>query len=143
MPLHSQLVIRLYHLTFYISGRANILFKTDTIKTDPIEKQRNVNLLNTVTFENGFYFFTELGKFTGITATGTVEFAEKLQTVPIQSVTFHFQRQDFQKWLKSSIGDEELALRIDQIKAGFQDENLRKALSTTIQKRIAELQQHL
>ena len=116
--------------------------KTTTIKTHPIEKQKNLNLLNTVKFENGFHFFTELGKFTGITATITVEFAEKLQTVPIQSVTFHFQRQDFQKWLKNTIGDEELAKRINQIKAGFQDENLRKALSTTVQNRIAELQQH-
>jgi hypothetical protein len=118
------------------------LSKTATIKTHTIEKQKNLNLLNTVTFENGFHFFTELEKFTGITATSTMEFAEKLQTVPIQSVTFHFQRQDFQKWFKNTIGDEELATRINQIKAGFQDENLRKALSTTVQNRITELQQH-
>jgi hypothetical protein len=142
VPLHSQLVIRLYRLSFYISGRAHILSNTATIKNHPIEKQKNLNLLNTVKFENGFHFFTELGKFTGITATSTVEFAQKLQTVPIQSVTFHFQRQDFQKWLKNTIGDEELVTRINQIKAGFQDENLRKTLSTTVQNRIAELQQH-
>lgn len=79
MPSHSQLVIR---LSFYISGCANILSKTATAKKHPIEKQKNLNLLNTVTFENGFHFFTELGKFTGITATSTVEFAEKLQTIP-------------------------------------------------------------
>ena len=53
-----------------------------------------------------------------------VEFAEKLQIMPIQSVAFHFQRQDFQKWLKNTIGDEELAKRIDEIKAGSQDENI-------------------
>ena len=110
--------------------------KTATTKKQAIEKQKNLNLLNTVPIENGFHFFTELGKFTGITANSTVEFAEKLQIVPIQSVTFHFQRQDFQKWLKNTIGDEELSKRIDQIKAaGFQDENLRKALSTTVQNR--------
>ena len=120
----------------------HILSKTATIKTQPNEKQNHLNLLNTVPIENGFHFFTELGKFTGITATSTVEFAEKLQTVPIQSVTFHFQRQDFQKWLKNTIGDEELATRINQIKAGFQGENLRKALSTAVQNRITELQQH-
>jgi hypothetical protein len=118
------------------------LSKTTITKKQPIEKQKNLNLLNTVQIENGFHFFTELGKFTGITATSTMEFAEKLQTVPIQSVTFHFQRQDFQKWFKNTIGDEELATRINQIKAGFQDENLRKALSTTVQNRITELQQH-
>jgi hypothetical protein len=100
------------------------------------------NLLNNVPFEYGFQFFTERGKNTGVTATSMVEFAEKLQIVPIQSVTFHFQRQDFQKWFKNTVGDEELAKRIDQIKA-FQDEDLRKELSETVQNRIAELQRHL
>ncbi len=116
VPSQSQEVIRVYPYSSFISGRVHILSKTTITKKQPIEKQKNLNLLNTVQFENGFHFFTELGKFTGITATSTVEFAEKLQTVPIQSVTFHFQRQDFQKWLKNTIGDEELVKRIDQIK---------------------------
>ena len=142
VPSQSQEVIRLYPYSFSISGRVHILSKTAITKKQTIEKPKNLNLLNTVPFENGFHFFTELGKYTGITASSTVEFAEKLQTVPIQSVTFHFQRQDFQKWLKNTIGDEELAKRIDQIKAGSQDENLRKELSKTVQNRITELQQH-
>ena len=98
------------------------------------------NLLKTVPFEYSFQFFTELGKNTGITASNTVEFAEKLQIVPIQSVTFHFQRQDFQRWFINVIGDEELAKRIDQINVWtHDDENLRKKLSETVQNRIAEL----
>ena len=109
-------------------------------KKQTIEKQKNPNLLNSVPYENGFHFYTELGKYTGITACSTVEFAEKIQTIPIQSVIFHFQRQDFQKWLKNTIGDEELSKKIDQIKAGIQDENLRKELFKTAQNRIAELQ---
>ena len=99
-----------------------------------------LNLLNTVPFEKSFQFFTELGKNTGITASNTIEFAEKLQIVPIQSVTFHFQRQDFQRWFINVIGDEELAKRIDQINIwAHDDENLRKELSETVQNRIAEL----
>jgi len=38
-----------------------------------------LNLPDTVPFENSFQFFTELGKNTGVTASSTVEFAEKLQ----------------------------------------------------------------
>ena len=99
-----------------------------------------LNLLKTVPFEDGFQFFTELEKNTGITASSTVEFAEKLQIIPIQSVTFHFQRQDFQRWFKNNIGDEELAKRIDQINVWtHDDENLRKKLSETVQNRIDEL----
>jgi hypothetical protein len=115
------------------------LSKTAVTEKQTIEKRKNLNLLNTVSFENGFHFFTELGKNTGITASSTVEFAEKLQIIPIQSVTFHFQRQDFQKWLKNTIGDEELARRIDQINAWVHEENLRKELSKTVQNRITEL----
>ena len=99
-----------------------------------------LNLINIVPFEKGFQFYTELGKNTGITAGSTIEFAEKLQIVPIQSVTFHFQRQDFQKWFTNVIGDEELAKRINQINVWVHDdEKLRKELSETVQKRIAEL----
>ena len=105
-----------------------------------IEKQKNLNLLKTVPLKNGFHFYTELEKNTGITASSTVEFAEKLQIIPIQSVTFHFQRQDFQRWFKNTIGDEELAKRIDQINIWtHDDENLRRELSKTVQNRITEL----
>ena len=90
------------------------------------EKQKNLNLLNPVPLGYEFQFFTELGKNTGITARSTIEFAEKLQTIPIQSVTFHFQRQNFQKWFKNTINDEELAKRIDHINIWVHDdENLR------------------
>ena len=98
-----------------------------------------LNLINTVPFEKSFQFNVELGKSTGITASNTIEFAEKLQIVPIQSVTFHFQLQDFQKWFKNTVGDEELSKRIDQINVWtHDDENLRKKLSETVQNRIAE-----
>jgi menaquinone-dependent protoporphyrinogen IX oxidase len=106
----------------------------------PAEKREPQNLLNTVPFEKAFQFFTELEENTGITANSTSEFAEKLQIVPIRSVTFHFQRQDFQNWFKSTVGDEELSKRIDQINLWVHnDENLRKELSKTVQNRITEL----
>jgi menaquinone-dependent protoporphyrinogen IX oxidase len=99
-----------------------------------------LNPVKTVPFEKSFQFYTAVGKNTGITAISTVEFAKKLQIVPIQSVTFHFQRQDFQRWFINVIGDEELAKRIDQINVWtHDDENLRKKLSETVQNRIAEL----
>jgi hypothetical protein len=122
------------------SGCVHILSKTAITKKQTAEKPKNLKLLNTVPFESRFHFYTELGKYTGITACGTVEFAEKLQIVPIQSVTFHFQRQDFQKWFKNTIGDEELATRIDQIMVQPSDEYLRKDLFKTVNHRITELQ---
>ena len=116
--------------------------KIAIVKKQTIEKQKNLNLLNTVPYENGFHFYTEHGKYTGITAISTIEFAEKLQIIPLASVTFHFQRQDFQKWLKNTIGDVELAARIYQIKPLPQDEELRNEIVKIVQKRISELQLH-
>ena len=109
-------------------------------KKQTIEKPKKPKLLNTVPYENGFHFYTGLGNYTGVTATSIVELAEKLQIIIVQSITFHFQRQDFQKWLKNTVGDEELAKKLDQIKPGLQDESLRKELFKTVQNRIAELQ---
>jgi len=136
----SQRIIRLSPIHPHATGCARILSKEAITKKLTIEKRKTLNLLKSVPFENGFHFFTELGKYTGITASSSVEFAEKLQKIPIQSVTFHFQRQDFQKWLKNTVGDEELAKRIDQIRAWSLDENLRKELFKTVHTRITELQ---
>ncbi|HLN89148.1 MAG TPA: hypothetical protein VK253_03695 [Candidatus Binatia bacterium] len=61
------------------------------------------DLLKTVPSENVFQFFTELGKNTGIIASNTVEFAEKLQVVPIESVTFHFSVKIFKDGLKQPL----------------------------------------
>jgi hypothetical protein len=120
------------------------LSKKAATKKTFLAKLKGQKLLATVPHEQGFHFFTELGKYTGVTATSMVEFAQKLQIIPVQSVMFHFQRQDFQKWLKNVVGDEELAKRIDQIRewpAWSSDENLRKELFKTVKSRIGELQQ--
>jgi Family of unknown function (DUF5752) len=134
----SQRIIRLSPISSHATGCARILSKKTITKKLTIEKRKTLNL-KSVPFENGFHFFTEVGKYTGITASSTVEFAEKLQIIPIESVMFHFQRQDFQKWFKNTVGDEELAKRIDRIEAWSSDENLRKELFKTVHNRITEL----
>lgn len=104
------------------------------------KKFNGLNLLHAVPSENVFQFFTDLEKNTGITAGSTVEFAEKIQMVPVQSVAFHFQRQDFQRWFETTIGDKELVKRIDKINIWVHDdEKLRRNLSETVQNRITEL----
>jgi hypothetical protein len=135
----SQEDIRLcpYRSLFQVEPILSRIAKT---KKQTIEKPKKLNLLRNVPFDNGFHFFTEHSKYTGITANSIVEFAEKIQVVPIQSVTFHFQRQDFQKWLKNTIGDEKLSKRIDRAKALSSDENLRNELFKIVHNRIIELQ---
>ncbi|HTY74797.1 MAG TPA: DUF5752 family protein [Candidatus Nanoarchaeia archaeon] len=112
-----------------------------TSKNDAKPK-KGVDLLLNVTFEKGFHFHIALGKYTGITANSLGEFADKLQIVPVESVVFHFHRDDFQKWIRNVIGDEVLARRLDQLRtwpSWSSDENLRKELVKTVKKRLDDL----
>lgn len=94
-------------------------------------------------YEKGFHFYTGLGYFTGETATSLDNFARKLQIVAADSVSFHFQRGDFQKWIEGTLGDKELAQRVSLIKLSFSIEELRKELLAVVQNRITELRQEL
>ena len=95
--------------------------------------------LRTVPFESGFQFYTAIGNYTGITATSLNEFAAKLQTIPLESITFHFQRKDFQKWIENTIEDTELAEKMDGINNGLSAEDLRKEILSTVQTSTAWL----
>jgi hypothetical protein len=98
-----------------------------------IVKSTSVKPLRTVPFESGFHFYTAIGNYAGITATNLSEFAAKLQTIPIESITFHFQRKDFQKWIQYTIEDATLAERISRIKGEQSAEGLRKEILRTVE----------
>ena len=89
--------------------------------------------LRTVPFESGFHFYTAIGNYTGITATSLSEFAAKLKIVPTESITFHFQRKDFQKWIKYTIKDAALAERLNRTKGEQSAEGLRKEILRTVE----------
>ena len=102
-------------------------------------KPENVKFLSSVPFESGFRFFTAVGNYTGITAISLDEFTTKLQIVPAESVQFHFERKDFQKWIMDTIKDLELAEKINGIVQGQSTEKLRKEILRIMQERTAEL----
>jgi alpha-amylase len=70
-----------------------------------------MEILRTVPYEEGFHFYTAHGSYSGETATGLDAFEKKIQVVPDASIRFHLQRGDFQKWIKDTLGDAELAKR--------------------------------
>jgi hypothetical protein len=105
------------------------------VKKQLLVKPTSVEFLKTVPFESGFQFYTAVGNYTGITATSLNEFAAKLQIVPVESVEFHFQRKDFQQWIRDTIKDAELAERMNRIKEGLSAEDLRKEILSTVKAR--------
>jgi hypothetical protein len=100
-------------------------------------------ILRTVPYEKGFHFYTDLGYFTGKTATNLEAFEKLLQVVAADSVNFHFQRGDFQKWIEETLGDKELAKRIDLIKLPYSAEELRKEMLAIVRTRITQLKREL
>jgi len=103
------------------------------VKKQLIAKPTSVKPLTTVPFENGFHFYTAIGNYTGITATNLNEFAAKLQIIPKESVAFHFQRKDFQKWIEYTIKDVALAERISGANGEQSAEDLRKEILRTVE----------
>ena len=73
--------------------------KPSTDKTS-VDKAAAQKILSSVGFEKGFYFFIDIGKKTGEPALDLSGLYEELRVIELQSVRFHFQRKDFQKWYR-------------------------------------------
>ena len=96
-------------------------------------------ILRSVSYDQGFHFFSPDGHYSGETAITLCIFLRDIPHVDTQSIRFHFQRGDFQKWLRNTIGDEELAQTIDTIEKTCNDETLVQQLFSIVEKRIVEL----
>jgi hypothetical protein len=97
-------------------------------------------ILSPVPYEQGFHFFMPDGHYTGETAMSLCNLLRDLARMDTQSIRFHFERGDFQKWLRATIGDEELAQRIDNLNKKIPEETIRQRLTDMVQKRISDLQ---
>ena len=96
-------------------------------------------ILSPVPYDRGFHFFMPDGHYTGETATSLCSFLRDIGSVDAESIRFHFERADFQKWARTTIGDEELAQRIDKMDKKLPSEALQQHLADIVQKRISEL----
>ena len=91
----------------------------------------------------GFRFYTAVGDYCGVRAHSLEEFANALQNVCSEAIVFHFERGDFQNWVRDVIGDNELAQGIDDIKMRERHlaaESCRKELVDKARVRIFQLE---
>jgi hypothetical protein len=112
--------------------------KSEPKKTAP-NKAPVKNILRNLTSHEAFHFYSGIGKPINKTATSLMDFAEKLRTVDVRSVEFHFQRQDFEKWLKDTVGDDQLSRRIGGIERKISGEALRNEIIKIIKGRADEI----
>jgi hydroxymethylpyrimidine pyrophosphatase-like HAD family hydrolase/CheY-like chemotaxis protein len=88
-----------------------------------------------------FYFCASDGRSLGYSAANLWEFRQILSGLPLDSVTYHQQRGDFESWLSDVLGDSELARqmhKLDHRELG--GEVLRQALLEVVINRYDELE---
>ena len=96
-------------------------------------------VMRTTPDEKAFYFFWDIGRFTGISARSLEEFYEKISIAPSKSLEFHFVRGDFERWVREVLGDPHLANMISSIDRSLKDKKLRAMLKMKIRRRINQL----
>jgi hypothetical protein len=106
----------------------------------PPDKSSTQKFLSSVSYDRGFHFFSDIGRYTGETAINLFSFYEELRTIEPSSVKFHFGRGDFQNWIAGTLGDTELAEKINKIGSNLSTETLRKELLNVIRARLEDLQ---
>ena len=97
-----------------------------------------VKILRTVGDQQAFYFYEAIGKPTGEIARNLPDFLDKVKSVKSDSLLFHHQRRDFEKWIGKTLGDSKLAEKLEGIPCSSSDE-VRMSLCRTVENRIKEL----
>jgi hypothetical protein len=101
------------------------------------------NPLRAVPDAKGFHFYTCVAEYCGVSVHSLEEFADALQYVCSEAIVFHFERGDFQNWIRDVIGDAELAHVIDNIKMcerHLAAESCRKEIVERVNVRILQLE---
>jgi len=104
-----------------------------------LDEQKAQVILRDIPYDQCFHFFMPDGHYTGETARTLCFFQQDLQRIDIECFQFHLFRGDFQKWLRTTVGDEELAREIDEVDKNVSIEILRQQLVDIVQKRILKL----
>ena len=87
-----------------------------------------------------FYFHDASGRYLGRVAGNLWEFREALGELPVESLQYHLQRGDFERWLQGVFHDSELISRMRKIsRRDIQGEALRQTLIEVVIDRYKEL----
>lgn len=97
-------------------------------------------VLRSVLREEAFYFFTSIGNYTGVSASSLDEFLQRMKDVDAKSLEFHLFREDFEKWISQTLGDDKLAGEIRFVRnQKIAGNALRDRLYFVVSRRLKEL----
>ncbi len=91
--------------------------------------------------EKAFYFYNDVGNYTGKSAASLKEFADIVGAVDVKSLAFHLRRGDFENWITEVLKDEGLAKQVrDELRAtDSRGEDLRNRLHSIVTARLEQL----
>jgi len=88
-----------------------------------------------------FYFHVNSDSGLPETAASLWEFREALEVLPVDTLRYHLERGDFERWLADVLHDKELSRRLRKLSHRPMDDNaLREALVATVADRYEELE---
>jgi uncharacterized membrane-anchored protein YjiN (DUF445 family) len=95
-----------------------------------------------------FYFFEDIYDYTGKSARNLAQFCNIINAVNEKSITFHFERHDFERWIHGTLHDPTLARRINKLKKlqteeKLSEEKVRTLIHQITKNRIKELKNRL
>jgi hypothetical protein len=98
-------------------------------------------VLKPVPREKAFYFYNDIGNYTGKSAASLREFAEIVEVVDAKSLAFHLRRGDFENWIIEVLKDEGLAKQVrDGLRAtNSRGEDLRNRLHSIVTSRLEQV----
>ena len=96
-------------------------------------------ILRNVSDAEAFYFYEKVGKPTGKSAKNLMDFLNTVNMIKLESLQFHLERKDFQKWFKETLGDHRLAERMEKLPLA-DNEELRTRIKEVLEYRLRELQ---
>ena len=95
-----------------------------------------------------FHFFVDINNYTGKSAQNLSKFCKIINTINEKSITFHFERHDFERWTHGTLHDPTLARRINKLKKSqteekMSEEKVRTLIHYITKNRITELKNRL
>ncbi len=97
-------------------------------------------ILRLLPVERGFTFFYEFARPTQTTVHSLEEFHSALKEIDIESIEFHSERGDFERWIRHVVGDNNLADKLkDMTNQKPKAETLRRKTANAVDQRIKEL----
>ncbi len=94
-----------------------------------VEEGRSVKGTIFFTHEKPFYFYEDIGRYTGILASSLETLIEAISIVDVRSLEFHLYRRDFERWIRDVIQTPILAEELRAIRGMMlRGEPLRAAL---------------